>query len=238
MLGFVLVLAAWAQNEEITLKIPPVEYSVDMGGEPVRFAVFGVVSGVSAGPFRLALTVELGDLQQNLTALLRAQLNRSDRCGERLSVERASMAPDAPAAVLTANVHYERWACAKVFGKEAVKKLVGGDGIVEVKLTPSAGADGVSLASDVERMEADGSLGELLRTGSLGASVRDKIASSIQSAIRKALHPSDVPPSILEAAAIQTAKFSDGGGGRLRFFLGGEARLSADQFQLLAKQLK
>ena len=74
----------------------------------------------------LGLTVELGDLEANLTALLGSQLNRSERCGERLSVERASLLPAPPSGLLKASFHHERWACAKVLGREVAKRLAGG----------------------------------------------------------------------------------------------------------------
>jgi hypothetical protein len=35
-------------------------------------------------------------------------------------------------------VHYERYACVKALGKEIVKRLVGGNGVVELNLTPSS----------------------------------------------------------------------------------------------------
>jgi hypothetical protein len=44
----------------------------------------------------LGPTADRGDLQANLTALLGSQLNRSARCVERLSGERASLLPAPP----------------------------------------------------------------------------------------------------------------------------------------------
>lgn len=64
--------------------------------------------------FHLGLKADLGDVQANLTALLGSQLNRSDRCGERLSVERVSLLPAPPSGPLKASFHSEVWACAKV----------------------------------------------------------------------------------------------------------------------------
>lgn len=75
-----------------------------------------------SGVFRLAMTADLGNFQENLTPVLAARLNRSDRRGERLTVERAVLAPAEPSGALRAYVHYERFACAKAFGKEVVKR--------------------------------------------------------------------------------------------------------------------
>jgi hypothetical protein len=182
--------------------------------------------------------VDLGNFQENLTPVLAAQLNRSDRCGERLSVERATVAPAAPSAVLTAYVHYERYACAKAFGKEIVKRLTGGNGVVEVNLTPSVAENSIALAAEARKIDADGSLGELLRSGSLGDSIRAKIAASIESAIRKSANLKSALPAEMEnVAAIQTVQFADRGAGRLWLAISGEVRLSAEQMRDVAKRL-
>ena len=67
---------------------------------------------------------------------------------------------------------------AKVLGKEVVKRLAGGNGVLEVLLTLFVATDGISLTSEVRKIDADRSLGELLRAGSLGASVKEKLAAS------------------------------------------------------------
>src|SRR5580658_10540179 len=118
-----LIFAAPARTEDLVFKIPPVNTSLDVKGQGVKITAWGTVSSGSEGLFKLALTADLGDLQGNLGALLASELNRSDRCGERLSVEGATIVPASPAAVLTAQVHYERWACVKALGKNIVKRL-------------------------------------------------------------------------------------------------------------------
>jgi hypothetical protein len=116
---------------------------------------------------------------------------------------------------LTAHVHYERWACVKAFGKNVVKRLVGGNAVVVVKLTPSAGADGISMASEVQKIDADGSLGEVLQSGSFWApAVKEKIAGSIESSIRKGLDlKSTLPPAAASAATLRSAQFVSGAEG-------------------------
>jgi hypothetical protein len=233
-----VVCLAQAQNSSLTLKIPPVKTSLNLEGQPVEITAWGAVSAAPSGVFRLAMTVDMGNFQENLTPVLAAQLNRSDRCGERLSVERAVLAPAAPSAVLTASVHYERFACVKAFGKEIVKRLAGGNGVVEVNLTPSVGENRITLAAQVRKIDADGSLGELLRSGSLGDSIREKIAASVESAIQKSANlKSTLPAEMENVAAIQTVQFADGGAGRLWLAIAGEVRLSAEQFRDVAKKL-
>lgn len=228
------ILAIDARAEDLELKIPPVKTSFDVKGQAVQITAWGAVSSAPQGVFKLALTADLSGLQDKIGPLLASQLNRSDRCGERLSVESAALAPAPPAAVLTAQVHYERWACAKAFGKNVVKRLMGGNAVVTVKLTPSAGADGVSMASEVQKIDADGSLGEVLRSGSLGTAVKEKIASSIESSVRKGLDlKSTLPPAVASAATLRSAQFVSGAEGRLRISVDGEVHISAAQFQSL-----
>jgi hypothetical protein len=118
----------------------------------------------------------LSNFQENLTPVMAAQLNRSDRWGE-------------------AYVHYERFTCVKAFGKEIVKRLVGGNGVVEVNLSPLVRENRIVLAAEVRKIDADGSLGEVLRSGSLGDSLRQKIAASIESSVQKSANsPMGAPP--------------------------------------------
>jgi hypothetical protein len=228
---------SYAQEGGPVLRVPPVKTSVVLKDQPVSVTAWADLATVSSGIFRLAMTADLGDLQDHLTPLLQAELNRSDRCGERLSVAEGILAPKRPIGVLTASVHYERWGCIKAFGKQVEKRLVGGNAVVEVRLTPSVEANHVSLHAEVEKIDADGSLGEVLRSGSLGDSIRQKIAASIESAIEQAVNPkSTLPPQIQSAATLQTVQFEDGGAGRLHVLVAGEVHISPEQFQAIAKQ--
>jgi len=230
--------APQARAEDLELKIPPVKTSLDVKGQAVQITAWGAVSSGPQGLFKLALTADLRDLQDNIAALLASQLNRSDRCGERLTVESATLVPASPSAILTAHVHFERWGCIKALGRDMVKRLVGGNAVVVVKLTPSAGApsgtDAISLASEVQKIDADGSLGEVLQSGSLGTSLKEKIASGIESSIRKGLDlKSTLPSSVAAAATLRSAQFVSGAEGRLWFSVDGEVHISAAQFQAL-----
>jgi hypothetical protein len=228
--------AAVAQNTEI--KIPPVKAAVALEGHPVNITAWGAVTG-APGAFHLAVTLDLGELQENLTPVLAAQLNKSERCGERLSVEKAELFPAAPGGVLTAHVHYERYACVKAFGKEMVKRLVGGNAVAEVALTPSVGENRIAVGAEVRKIDADGSRGEMLRSGSLGDSLRQKIAASIENAIRKSANlQAALPAQVESVASLQSVQFADGGARRLWLTLAGEVRLTPEQFQGLAREMK
>jgi hypothetical protein len=234
LLSIAPVFAAPAGAEDLELKIPPVKTSFDVKGQAVNITAWGSLSSAPHGPYKMALTADLSDLQANIGPLLANQLDRSDRCGERLSVERATIVPTSPAAVLTAQVHYERWACIKALGKNAAKRLVGGNAVITVRLTPAVAADGISMGAEVQKIDADGSLGEVLQSGSLGTAVKEKIAASVESSIRKGLDlKSTLPPAAAAAATIRSVQFLSGAEGRLWLSAEGEVRISAAQFQSL-----
>ena len=235
-------LVASSATGELVLTLAPVRTSINVQNQPVAIVVSGTVSGPAVAhdpaPFRLAVTADLSDLQQNITAVLASQLNRSDKCGEHLTIERASLVPHAPGAVLTVNLHYEKWSCAKAFGKDIVKRLVGGNGVVEVRLTPVVEANRtVRLQSEIGSIQADGSLGELLRSGSLGTTLREKIRSTLAAAIEKTNFEATIPEALQPVAAIHEARFADEGG-RLCLSLTGEVNISAQQLRTLIDQHK
>lgn len=249
-LGAIEILLCGAQAADLTWQIPPVKTSLNVGGQPMEIQAWGTISAAQSGAVRLAVTVDLGSFQENIIPVLRTQLNRSDRCGERLSVERATLAPAAPSSVLNLQVHYERFGCVKALGKQVVKRLVGGDAVIEVDLSPSvedrasnenpaenpASGQRIWLTARVRKIDADGSLGELLNSGQLGDSIREKIDASVESAVRKSANlKSSLPPEVAEVASIKSVQFADGGSGRLWLAIAGEAGLSAGQFQDLFK---
>jgi hypothetical protein len=129
-------------------------------------------------------------------------------------------------------VHYARVSCVKVLGKEKVIGLVNGNAVIEVNLTPSVGENRITIAAQVRKVDADGSLGEVLRSGALGDSIQQKIASSVESAIQKSANlKTALPAAIEDAASIQAVQFADGGAGRLWLTIDGEVRLSAEQLR-------
>ena len=129
----------------------------------------------------------------------------------------------------------------KVFGKQEAKKLIGGDAQVQIKLTPQIDENNTELrlVPEMGQIRADGSLGELLRAGPLGEMIRNKVESSISSALQKGANlKATLPPSVQDYASIQNAEFKDGGTGNLLVVLDGQVRLTQQQVQYLTSQLK
>jgi hypothetical protein len=229
--------AAWAEDD--TLRIPPVKSSFTVENRSIEISASGVVSEVGPDRFQLKLDADLGSLQENITAILRPQVDRSNRCGERISLERATLAPAPPASLLTVYVHYEKWACAKAFGREIAKKLVAGNGVVPVKLTPAIdAANTVRLDPEVGDIQADGSLGEALRSGSFGPELRDKIGAKLASTIQKGANlGTTLPPGLESVATLTGVRFTERDG-RLSLALEGELRIPAGKLRPLLKQMR
>jgi hypothetical protein len=88
-------------------------------------------------------------------------------------------------------------------------------------------------------MDADGSIGDVLRSGSLGESIRKKAAASVESAIQKAADKnSTLPPEIGGAVMPRSVQFADGGSGQLWLNVSGKLHLSDEQLRMLSQKLQ
>ena len=249
-LAIALVLALGASPLVVTaqnavFKIPPVKIPLNVKDQPITITASAILTLSSKDRnlriLNLQLTGDLSDLQRNLTNLLSAQLDKDDRCGERVAIQNATLRPAEPASVAVVQLHVERWACVKVLGKQAAKKLLGGDAQIQIKLTPAIEKDSteLQLVPEVGDIQADGSLGEVLRSGALGETIREKVRSSIVSALNKGTNLSaTLPPAVQGYVTIQNAEFKDGGNGSLMVVLEGEARITQEQVKLLSDQVK
>jgi hypothetical protein len=232
---------------EMTIPIPAVTVPLPVEGQSVVVTTGGTIAKIAGrdDAYLVNLQIDLADFQRNLTAILAPQLNRSDACGERIELKDAVIAPLAPSGIMTVNLHYERWACVKALGKKIEKRLVGGNGMVQVKFTPALPAAGegapnsVRLSAEVGTIEADGSLGELLHSGSLGQTLREKITKSMQSAIDKSTNwNATIPPALQSILTLRSVAFQDAGSGRLLLAVEGEVRIPMEQMGTLMGQLK
>lgn len=244
-LGQEMSIAAASNSQESAFNLPTVKNSVTFANQLIALTTSGVISkdavekaAAESGQntFKLELTVDLSDLQLNIAEVLRTQLNRDPRCGERIAVLTAALTPSEPASLVLVQLHFERWMC---LGRET-NEIVEGNGTAEVKLTPSIAENGaLRLTPEIGRVEAEGLIGELLRSGSLGETLRDKVAESLLSAVR---HGADfnatLPPSARGNASFRRARFQGTGSGRLLAVLDGEIRVSNEQLTSLIDELK
>ena len=243
------IVSAWAAGSayasEEAIRIPPIATTVDIDEQPLRITVSGTLV-TAAKPQRQEsihanLEADLSDLQAHATELLRAHLDQSNRCGLRLSVEHAELTPGGSNALLAARVHVEKYVCAKALGRQMTTKLIAGDGTVHVRLTPTIeNSDTLKLSGEVVSIEAEGALGELLRSEPAGPVIREKMRDSIANALQKSLSKlkADLPDAIRGLASMQSVRFADLGSGRLGLGLTGELQISADMAQIMIEKLK
>jgi hypothetical protein len=248
--AIVLVLAISASpifggDKSQTFKIPPVNIPLNIKDRHATIVASGLITMArkdrGSNILNVELTADFSDLQQNLTAMLASELDKDDQCGDRIQIQDATLSPIEPAGLLVVHLHYERWACVKLFGRQEVKRLIGGNATIQLKLTPSVGEDHTELrlAAELGPIEADGSLGELLRMGNVGEMLRDKIQNAILSRIQKGLDLGAILPPVLQGCVtIQDARFRDAGAGRLLVILDGQLQITNEQLQTLTKQLK
>ena len=232
---FLFAFATQAASTD-SLVIPPTRLSVTIEQHPVAITTSGTVKRLKPAEdlYAVALTVDLSEFQQNLTAILKPQIDKSDKCGDHVELQSATLAPQAPAGLATVQVHYERWGCVKALGKQLAKKLVAGNGTIPVKLTPVLENNTVRIVTEAGEIQADGSLGELLRSGNLGDALREKIQKSLQAGVDKSTDWKATVPATLQAmVTFRTIQFRDAGDGHLALDVTGDVRLPEGTLQAL-----
>ncbi|MGA7291359.1 MAG: hypothetical protein WBW85_02350 [Terriglobales bacterium] len=231
-------------SDALTLNLPAITNSVDIAGETINIPASGVISRTATqngqNLFSLRLTADLSDLQLNITDVLRSKLDRAPRCGERIQVEQATLTPLIPASVVVADLHFERWACPLGASLQDPMEVASGEGTLEVKLTPFVHPNtGLSLDSEITRVDAQGLFRNMLRSGDLGVSLRDQIAAALLSALQQgASLKSTLPLAVQPAATLQKAEFQDAGADQLNLVLDGHLLFSDAQTKQFVTQLK
>ena len=232
-----------ATGQDLAFTLPAANHPVNIANRTIGVPVSGALEQIgmhgAQRTFALHLAADLSDLQQNITELLRADLDASESCGQRIAIRRAMLTPAAPASLVVVQLHFERWTCSRMFGQQTSNELVEGDGTVEIKLTASVEKPNtLKIATAFGRIDATGMVGESLRSGSLGEDLRDKVAQSVLSAAQTS---SDfkitLPPAVQDSAVLQSATFQDAGVGALVLRLDGQVEISNAQADLLAGQL-
>ena len=240
-LGEEMSIAAANTGQVYAFNLPPAKNSITYANQPIDIITSGLVSkGVAEGglnTFKLELTADLSDLQHEITEVLRDQLEKADRCGEQITIRNATLIPAEPASQVDVQLHFERWAC---FGKGPGTEMAEGNASIEVKLTPAVGEDGtLRLVPEITRIDAQGLVGELLHSGSLGESLRDGIRESLLSVVRQSGDfNTTLPPVAKGNAKLERAKFEGTGSGKLMVVLDGEIRVSDEKATSLTSELK
>jgi hypothetical protein len=227
-------------SQDSAFNLPSVKNSLTLANQSIAIATSGVITRGTAeagqNTFKLELTADLSDLQENMTAVLRADLDKADPCGERIEVQSATLTPRLQVSAAVVQLHFERWACR---GRQTMNEMVEGNGTIEVKLTLAVGDDGsLRLQPEIGPVDAEGLVGELLRSGSLGETLRDKVATSVLSAARQGANfETMLPPAAQGSATLRRAQFQGTGSGRLLVVFEGDIRLSNEKAAALIAEL-
>jgi hypothetical protein len=231
-------------RQEFTFNLTPVKNSVTVSNRAFDITTSGVISKGKSGQdgqntFAVSLSENLSDLQLNIADLLRSQLNKSERCGEQIAIQTAQLTPQSAVGLVVMQLHYERWSCGTMFGHDSANEIAEGNGTMEVKLAPTVAEDGtLQLTARIGRVDAEGLIGDALRSGPLGANIRDQIATSILSVMRQAGDfKTSLPAGARSYATLQRAQFQGTGSGKLMVSLDGEIRVSNDQMTALTGEL-
>jgi hypothetical protein len=242
-LGDEMSITPLGASQDSAFNLPPVRNIVKVMGQPVAVTTSGVISkGLSKdgqNTFAVELTADLSDAQQTIADILRVQLDKSDPCGERIALQSASLTPDGTAGLVTAQLHYERWSCGMMLGRQGMNEIVEGNAAFQVKLTPVVGEDStLHLTAQVGRIDAEGLLGQMLRS-SEGEQLRDKISDSVLQLLREGGDfNSDLPSRARSFATLTRARFLGTGSGKLIAVLNGEIRVSNENLAALTTDLK
>jgi hypothetical protein len=226
-------------DQGIAYNLSPVKVSINFANQTMAITTSGVVSkSVADGgqnTFAVQLTTDISDLQLTIADVLRDQLDRSDRCGERIAIQTAALAPQPPASLVEVQLHYERWAC---LGRN-MNEMVEGNGAIQVSVTPAVAEDGtVRLVAQIGRIDGQGLVGELLRSGSLGDVVRDKVTQSLLSVVRQGGEfKAALPAPARSYATLHRVQFQGTGSGKLLIELDGEIRVSNENLTALTSEL-
>lgn len=225
------------QADEAAFVIPGRKSSITIGGESVGVITSAVVRrpGVSDGDtYKVDVTTDLAELQENIGTILAATSNKDDRCGERIRVQEATITPELPSVTAMIRIHYERWVCSPGYG--GTREMTEGNAAVTMKLVAAIGGDGrVQISAEDVEVEADQFLVDLLKSGALGQELREKIAATVATAIADV--KTSLPP-VGNAAIARSVRFESLREGELSAVVSGQLQMSPEQAKIFGEQLK
>ncbi len=139
-LGQEMSIGEASEGNGLRISIPRVKTSVTFDNQAITITTAGMLSNAGTGSeqntFKLELTADESDLQEHITDVLRAQLDKDDACGDRIAIRTAALTPAEPESLLVARLHYERWAC---FGQSTMNEMAEGNGKAILPVAPEGG---------------------------------------------------------------------------------------------------
>ena len=243
-LGEEMSIVTSGQGSDVAFKLPTVKNTVNFANQPVVVTLSAAISKAAVegavNTFGMELTADMSDLQQTIADVLRARLDTSDRCGERIALETATLTPQESTGLVMAQLHYERWSCTTMFGRENMNEIVEGNGTIEVTLAPAIAENGtLQLAAKTLRVDAQGLVGDLLRSAALGETLRDKISDSVLTVLQQgADFKMALPVETRGYAALRRARFQGTGLGKLIAVFDGDIQVSNQNLGAVTRALQ
>jgi hypothetical protein len=121
-----------------------------------------------------------------------------------------------------------------------MNEIVEGNGTIEVKLTPAVAEDGsLRLSAKIDRIDAEGLVGDLLRSDALGSALRDRVSDLVLSALQQGSDfKAALPAGARSYATLQRAKFQGTGSGKLLAVFDGDIRVSNENLAAVTRELQ
>ena len=243
-LGEEMSIATSSKNSDVAFSLPTMKNTVNFSNQAFVITTAGAISkAVENGGqnlFEMELTADLSDLQQTIAGVLRAQLDKADQCGERIALQTANLTPQEAIGLVVVQLHFERWTCTTMFGRQNMNEIVEGNATIEVKLAPAVAENGaLRVTAQMGHIDAEGLIAELLRSGALGEWLRDKIADSTLTVLQQgADFKAALPDGTRSYAALRRAKFEGTGSGRLIAVLDGDIRVPNENLAAVTHALQ
>jgi hypothetical protein len=230
-----------SEEEELTFHFPQVTNSAEIAGQQLSIPAAGeaIRRSVAEGrsQFDMRVVVDLSDLQESMTEIVRPVLSEAPRCGQRIEVRDGMLLAQSASGVAALHLHYERWICPAGAGELMVAES---DATAEVKLSPSVDQNGeLHMAGEIGQVEGNEAIRNALTSDPLGATLAAKVSRLVLTAAKEGANlKATLPPVAREVAVMQKAQFRAGGSGQLQLVLDGQLQFSDEQTKELAAQLK
>jgi hypothetical protein len=241
-LGYEMGIQDIGGGQAFSLDIPAVKSVVDVEKQPVAMTIDGSLSRLAGDAgndiVRLQFVADVSDLQDNITTILRAKLDGGQRCGDRISVQWATIAAQEPAITLESHLHAERWTCFLSSNPGQPQELAEGDGTVQTRVTPAVQPENqLRLVAEINHVDSSGLVADLIHSGNFGAALRNAIVEALMPVVQADMDFKTLLPSVAENRVITSkVEFREAGG--LHILVDSSVHVTDDQIQVLATQWK
>jgi hypothetical protein len=163
------------------IEIPPhlVQARVDNTTVPVPVSGQVALNGAGAAvEAEVTLAADLRPVQERLTPILRARLDRDETCGDKVIVHDGSLVPVPPAVRMATRLTYGRFVCVGQGDQRIRARLFEDTATVTIEVTPSVRDGRAVVGVRIASIEAREPLRSLLNNPKLLQPAADRIAAA------------------------------------------------------------